>query len=125
MDHNIKNVNKSFFKAERFSVISRILSAIRTAIYVYKNPGATNLTIFQLNQQMFDFITRVQKENRPYFSKFGVILPEGERDPIVTIWATPNPASTPEKRITELVEENITLRAELEKAIKDNQKAEE
>ena len=92
----------------------RTWNSIKIFYMVWKNPSPINETAFRLNQSFFEFVIRVQEENRPYFSRFGFVHPDDGEKPIVTIWAAPGANSRPETRIKELLEENQNLRSQIE-----------
>lgn len=84
---------------------------------VWLNPNPINEQMFKINMKLFEFIITVRKENRPYFTRFGHIHPDDGETPIVTIWAAPGADSSPEKRIKELLEENESLRAQINRQL--------
>lgn len=91
----------------------RIKNAIRVGIWAFKNPKTMNESNFKMLSDTLTLILKVAEERRPYMNKIAIVLPTGEHEEVVSIWAGAGIGAEPTKRITELLNENSKLRAEL------------
>jgi len=90
--------------------MKRLLSAIKSAYVLYKNPDITDPKVLEMVGSLTNFIFEVAKNKRPMMSNFGLIYVDGEHQSLVNIWAGPSIDSSPTERIKELLEENQLLK---------------
>lgn len=99
---------------------TRIINAIKIGYWAFLNPMVMNESNFKMLSSLLVHILKVARDRRPYISHIGIVLPNGEKENIVSLWAGSGIGAEPMKRISELVEENELLRKELKRLTHEN-----
>jgi hypothetical protein len=98
--------------------MTRIFNAIKIAVWAYKNPSVLQEGTFVTLSNLLALILKTASEHRPMMSDLAVVHPTGEKDAIVKVWCGVGAASSPMKRIQELIEENNELKRLLANEVK-------
>ncbi len=117
---NSTDINVNSKKNSVRIFINNILNFFVFGYWAFQNPLTISPSNFKMLSDLLGLIMRVSKEDIPYMTHIAFVHPiEGEQQ-IVSIWAGAGMGAEPTKRIAELVEENIKLKAELIKQISEN-----
>lgn len=103
------------------SFIIRIVNAVKIAWWAYMNPNSLTDKHFEMLSDLFAIIIKVGIEHRPMMCHVAIIHPDEGEKQIVSIWAGAGIGAEPIKRIEELTTENIKLREEIARLIRENQ----
>ncbi len=100
---------------------NRIINTIKLARLAWINPQVFQTHTFKMLSDMLILIFKVAKENHHMMTNVAIVHPDGESEQIVSIWAGAGIGATPNKRITELLEENKILKRELSEIVSKKQ----
>jgi len=97
--------------------MKRLINALKFGYYAFKNPLTLHAGNFKMLADLHALIMKVAVEDKHLMTHIAYIHPtEGEQQ-IVSIWAGAGIASSPTKRISELLEENRKLKNKLSQQI--------
>lgn len=85
-------------------MFKRLITAISLFIIGLKNEKV-NVHTAELMLGVFGFLETVVKEKKPYMTRLFVILPDGSKQDVVSLWACSGVNNDPTKRIEELLKE--------------------
>ncbi len=99
--------------------MNRIINALKFGWWAFKNPETISPSNFKMLGDLLCLILKVSSEHRHMMTHIACIHPEtGKNHEIVSIWAGAGIDSDPIKRITELINENETLKSRLSEKFK-------
>jgi len=92
----------------------RLFNAIKIGMMAFMHPQMLQQSNFKLLVDLFMLIMKCATEKRHMMTRLAYVHPEaGTENEIVSIWAGAGMTSDPTRRISELLEENAKLKAEL------------
>jgi len=106
---NKHNVMLSFFW--------RVKNSITFGWWAFQNPKATNMHNMRVLTDLFAIIMRVATEDRHMMCNIAYIHPDEGEKQIVSLWVGAGIGAEPNKRITELLEENAMLKTQLKSSV--------
>lgn len=105
----IKNVTPNFFY--------KIRNAVRMFYWAIKNPESLSLSHFKLISDLLGIILKASSEHRHMMTQIAFVHPTNSEDEIISLWVGSGIGASPTKRLSELLEENSLLKAQLSKQI--------
>ena len=97
------------------SFFYRIINALKFGYCTFSRPEIFQTVNLQNIVRLYDLIFKAQTDDKNYMTKIAVLYPDKTERAIVTLWVGAGVDSSPEKRITELLEENEELKRQLMK----------
>jgi hypothetical protein len=95
----------------------RITNAFKTGYWAFNNPLTLKANNFKMLSDLFVLIMKVSTEDRHMMTHIAYLHPEEGEKQIVSIWAGAGMGAEPTKRISELIQENSMLKAQLSKYV--------